>query len=64
MVKEATGQLDQASHILSATDLTVLSGDDRLAYHGIDRMLPGTSSLLGEGGRFNLTLRRVTKPGS
>lgn len=40
----------------------VLDGEDRLAYHGIDRILPGTSDLLGEGGRFNLTLRRVSKP--
>lgn len=30
MVKEATGSLDQASEILSTTDLTVLSGDDSL----------------------------------
>src|SRR4029434_7342071 len=30
MVKEATGQLDQASQILATTDLTVLSGDDSL----------------------------------
>jgi len=30
MVKEATGSLDQASQIVSATDLTVLSGDDSL----------------------------------
>lgn len=30
MVKEATGQLDQASEILCSTDLTVLSGDDSL----------------------------------
>jgi 4-hydroxy-tetrahydrodipicolinate synthase len=30
MVKEATGLLDQASHILGASDLTVLSGDDSL----------------------------------
>ena len=30
MVKEATGSLDQASAILSSTDLTVLSGDDSL----------------------------------
>jgi 4-hydroxy-tetrahydrodipicolinate synthase len=30
MVKEATGSLDQASQILSMTDLTVLSGDDSL----------------------------------
>jgi DNA oxidative demethylase len=40
----------------------VLDGEDRLAYHGIDRILPGTSDLLDEGGRFNLTLRRVSKP--
>lgn len=30
MVKEATGQLDQASTILAETDLTLLSGDDSL----------------------------------
>jgi 4-hydroxy-tetrahydrodipicolinate synthase len=30
MVKEATGSMDQTSQILSATDLTVLSGDDSL----------------------------------
>jgi 4-hydroxy-tetrahydrodipicolinate synthase len=30
LVKEATGSLDQASQILSTTDLTVLSGDDSL----------------------------------
>lgn len=30
LVKEATGALDQASQIISATDLTVLSGDDSL----------------------------------
>jgi len=30
MVKEATGSLDQASQITTATDLTVLSGDDSL----------------------------------
>ena len=47
---------------LSSGDVVVLGGADRLAYHGIDRILPGTSDLLPEGGRFNLTLRRVTKP--
>jgi DNA oxidative demethylase len=47
---------------LKSGDVVVLGGDDRLAYHGIDRILPGTSDLLPEGGRFNLTLRRVTKP--
>jgi alkylated DNA repair protein (DNA oxidative demethylase) len=47
---------------LKSGDVVVLGGEDRLAYHGIDRILPGTSELLAEGGRFNLTLRRVTKP--
>jgi alkylated DNA repair protein (DNA oxidative demethylase) len=47
---------------LKSGDVVVLGGADRLAYHGIDRILPGTSDLLPEGGRFNLTLRRVTKP--
>jgi alkylated DNA repair protein (DNA oxidative demethylase) len=40
----------------------VLGGAARLAFHGIDRILAGTSALLPEGGRFNLTLRRVTTP--
>ena len=30
MLKEATGSMDQASQILAATDLTVLSGDDSM----------------------------------
>jgi 4-hydroxy-tetrahydrodipicolinate synthase len=30
LVKEATGSMDQASQIIAATDLTVLSGDDSL----------------------------------
>ncbi len=30
MVKEATGSLDQASQVIAATDLTILSGDDSL----------------------------------
>jgi len=47
---------------LKSGDVVVLGGEDRLAYHGIDRILSGTSDLLAEGGRFNLTLRRVTKP--
>jgi alkylated DNA repair protein (DNA oxidative demethylase) len=47
---------------LQSGDVIVLGGEDRLAFHGIDRILPGTSDLLQEGGRFNLTLRRVAKP--
>ena len=47
---------------LKSGDVFVLGGKDRLAYHGIDRVLPGSSDLLSAGGRFNVTLRRVTKP--
>lgn len=45
-------------------DVVVLGGESRLAYHGVDRIYPGTSPLLKSGGRINLTLRRVTLPGS
>jgi alkylated DNA repair protein (DNA oxidative demethylase) len=47
---------------LASGDAVVLGGEGRLAFHGIDRILAGTSTLLPEGGRINLTLRRVTKP--
>ncbi|MEI8178197.1 alpha-ketoglutarate-dependent dioxygenase AlkB [Aestuariivirga sp.] len=47
---------------LSSGDVVVMGGASRLCYHGIDRVLPGTSTLLKDGGRINLTLRRVTKP--
>jgi alkylated DNA repair protein (DNA oxidative demethylase) len=46
--------------VLKSGDVVVLGGAARMAYHGIDRVHPGTSSLLLEGGRLNLTLRRVT----
>jgi DNA oxidative demethylase len=44
---------------LASGDAIVLGGEARLAFHGVDRIVPGTSTLLAEGGRFNLTLRRV-----
>lgn len=40
----------------------LLAGESRLAYHGISKVMAGTSRLLSGGGRLNLTLRRVTKP--
>jgi len=43
-------------------DVIVMGGAARLVYHGIDRTLPGTSTLLKDGGRINLTLRRVKFP--
>ena len=47
---------------LASGDVLVMGGASRLCYHGIDRVLPGTSTLLKDGGRINLTLRRVTRP--
>ncbi|MFK8254073.1 alpha-ketoglutarate-dependent dioxygenase AlkB family protein [Ancylobacter terrae] len=46
---------------LASGDALLLAGASRLAFHGIDRILPGTSTLLGTPGRLNLTLRRVTR---
>jgi alkylated DNA repair protein (DNA oxidative demethylase) len=48
--------------MLKSGDVLLLEGPSRLAYHGIDRLRPGTSDLVPGGGRINLTLRRVTKP--
>lgn len=45
---------------LSSGDVVVLGGESRLSFHGVDRVYPGTSTLLRNGGRINLTLRRVT----
>jgi alkylated DNA repair protein (DNA oxidative demethylase) len=47
---------------LASGDVLVMGGASRLCYHGIDRVLTKTSTLLKSGGRINLTLRRVTKP--
>jgi alkylated DNA repair protein (DNA oxidative demethylase) len=47
---------------LASGDAVVLGGPARLAFHGVDRIMPGTSTLLPEGGRINLTLRRVAVP--
>jgi DNA oxidative demethylase len=46
---------------LASGDAMSLQGESRLAFHGVDRVIPGSSTLLPEGGRINLTLRRVTK---
>jgi alkylated DNA repair protein (DNA oxidative demethylase) len=47
---------------LNSGDVVVLGGSARLAFHGVDRIYPGTSTLLADGGRINLTMRRVTRP--
>ncbi|MBB6485701.1 alpha-ketoglutarate-dependent dioxygenase AlkB family protein [Rhizobium lusitanum] len=45
---------------LTSGDIIVLGGEGRLCFHGVDRIYPTTSTLLKNGGRINLTLRRVT----
>jgi len=47
---------------LASGDAVVLGGPARLAFHGVDRIYPDTCDLLPNGGRINLTLRRVTPP--
>jgi len=44
---------------LQSGDVAVMGGPARLNYHGIDRIKFGSSSLLKEGGRLNITLRVV-----
>lgn len=62
----ATRRGPTSSLKLHSGDVMILSGAARLAYHGIDRVLGGSSRLLPqagwEEGRINLTLRRVTRP--
>ena len=45
---------------LHSGDVVVMGGAARLAHHGVDRIRYGSSSLLDNGGRLNLTLRVVS----
>ncbi|WP_246057819.1 alpha-ketoglutarate-dependent dioxygenase AlkB family protein [Arenibacterium halophilum] len=45
---------------LNSGDVVVLGGAARLVHHGVDRIRFGSSQLLSNGGRLNLTLRVVT----
>lgn len=44
---------------LTSGDVVVMGGQARLTYHGVDRIRFGSSSLLPNGGRINLTCRVV-----
>lgn len=44
---------------LASGDVCLLAGPARLAHHGIDRVIAGSSRLIPQGGRINLTLRRA-----
>lgn len=45
---------------LRSGDVCALTGPARLARHGVDRVLGGSSGLIPGGGRLNLTLRRAS----
>ena len=44
---------------LASGDVCLLAGESRLAFHGVDRTIPGSSRLIPGGGRINLPLRRA-----
>ena len=44
---------------LASGDVIVFGGPARLAFHGVDRVRAGTSTLIAGGGRLSLTLRHV-----
>lgn len=44
---------------LASGDVCLLAGESRLAYHGVDRITPGSSRLVPGGGRINITMRRA-----
>jgi alkylated DNA repair protein (DNA oxidative demethylase) len=48
---------------LTSGDVCLLAGPARLAHHGIDRVIAGSSRLVPGGGRINLTLRRAGPAG-
>jgi DNA oxidative demethylase len=49
---------------LESGDVVVMSGPTRMAYHGIDRLLPTVSRATGDGSRLSVTVRRVDPSGA
>ena len=47
---------------LVSGDVLTFGGSARRMFHGVDRVIGGSSTLVPGGGRINLTLRRVTRP--
>lgn len=59
-----TDRADRTESVwLKSGDVVVMGGAARLAFHGIDRVRHGSSRLLPQGGRINLTLRVVGEGG-
>jgi DNA oxidative demethylase len=60
-VGQTTREGGTKSFRLKSGDVVVLGGEARLCFHGVDRVYSSTSALLKNGGRINLTLRRVNR---
>jgi DNA oxidative demethylase len=48
------------SILLASGDVLTFGGPARRMFHGVDRIMPQTSTLLSKPGRINLTLRLVS----
>jgi alkylated DNA repair protein (DNA oxidative demethylase) len=44
---------------LASGDVCLLAGPARMAFHGVDRVISGSSTVVPGGGRLNLTVRRA-----
>jgi len=51
-----------SSITIASGDVVLMGGPARLCRHGINRIHVGSSSLIPDGGRINLTMRRVKLP--
>lgn len=45
--------------LLKSGDIIIMNGKSRLLFHGVKKIITGTSNLLKNGGRLNLTIRQV-----
>lgn len=52
-------RISSRSMRLASGDVCMLAGEARLAFHGVDRIISGSSRIVPGGGRLNLTLRRA-----
>jgi DNA oxidative demethylase len=55
-----TRRAASSSILLQSGDVVVFGGVARLVFHGIDRIVEDSSTVIPGGGRLNLTVRRVS----
>jgi alkylated DNA repair protein (DNA oxidative demethylase) len=45
--------------VVRSGDVLVMGGESRLSFHGVRKIYPGTSALVGLSGRYSLTFRKA-----